>query len=121
MRVHGLANLGGLVAIAGLEAVPPDLLLGVLLEVGERLPALSPERREGLRARGEARLASRGTAKRAWRAHRAARDLHDVKLTSEQLRALLAALGAPVPEASADLPRVLSEALRKPDRRHRGR
>ena len=30
LRVHHLANLGGLVAIAGLDREPPDLLLGGL-------------------------------------------------------------------------------------------
>ena len=29
-RVHRLASVGGLVALAGLESTPPDLLLGVL-------------------------------------------------------------------------------------------
>ena len=40
LRVHHLANLGGLVAIAGLDREPPDLLLGGLLELAARLPDL---------------------------------------------------------------------------------
>ena len=43
-RVHRLASLGGLVALAGLDRTPPDLLLGILLEVTERLPHLSRNR-----------------------------------------------------------------------------
>jgi hypothetical protein len=52
LRVRVLANLGGLVAIAGLEHVEPDLLLGALLEVSERLPQRKPSLAERMRARG---------------------------------------------------------------------
>ncbi len=31
VRVHYLANLGGLMAVAGLDHHPPDFLLGILL------------------------------------------------------------------------------------------
>ena len=68
VRVHVLANLGGLVAIAGLEHVEPDLLLGALLEVSERLPQMKPSLVERMPARGAAKLDERGSGKRAWRA-----------------------------------------------------
>ena len=55
-RVHILANLGGLVAIAGMERVEPDLLLGALLEVADRLPKMKAARLEELRQRGAAKL-----------------------------------------------------------------
>jgi hypothetical protein len=47
-RVHRLASLGGLVALAGLDRTLPDLLLGILLEVTERLPHLSRNRTQEL-------------------------------------------------------------------------
>ena len=96
IRVHYLANLGGLIAVAGLDQHPPDLLLGILLEVGARLPGLPEPRRAGLCARGQARLEQRGAEKRAWNAWRQARELHRLDLTTaeiRQLRPLLSGLG----------------------------
>jgi len=39
-----------------MERVEPDLLLGALLEVADRLPKMKPARLEELRQRGAARL-----------------------------------------------------------------
>lgn len=114
LRVHVLANLGGLVAIAGLEHVEPDLLLGALLEVSERLPQLKPSLAERMRVRGAAKLDERGSGKRAWRARERGLDLHAVHLTSEQLRVILRALGAQVPAQREDLSAALSRALGEP-------
>ncbi len=111
-RVHVLANLGGLAAIAGLEHVEPDLLLGALLEVAERLPRMKPERIAAMRERGGAALDERGTSKRAWSAHQTALDLHNVHLTSEQIRFLLGRLGAAVPGHADELAGALSDAVR---------
>jgi hypothetical protein len=111
LRVHVLANLGGLVAIAGLEHVEPDLLLGALIEVSERLPQLKPSLAERMRARGAAKLDERGSGKRAWRARERGLDLHAVHLTSEQVRGILRALGAEVPAQREDLSAALSRAL----------
>lgn len=122
LRVHGLANLGGLVAIAGLEDVEPPLLLGLLLEVADRLPAIDPGPREALTERGRQRLDERNAEKRAWKAFQRARDLHRVDLTSDQVRTLLRALGAPIPGSNEDLVVALSEALaeRAPASNRRG-
>jgi hypothetical protein len=111
VRVHVLANLGGLVAIAGLEHVEPDLLLGALLGVGERLPQMKPSLVERMRARGTAKLDERGSGKRAWRARERGLDLHALHLTSEQIRVILRALGAAVPTQREDLSTALSSAL----------
>jgi hypothetical protein len=112
-RVHILANLGGLVAIAGMERVEPDLLLGALLEVAGRLPNMKPARLTELRRRGAAVLDERGTSKRAWSARQAALDLHSVHLTSGQIRWLLGRLGALVPDERTALPQALSAALQE--------
>jgi len=45
-RVHQLANLGGLIAIAGLDLEPPDFLLGALLSLAQEAAKLSQEQRE---------------------------------------------------------------------------
>jgi hypothetical protein len=111
LRVHGLANLGGLVAIAGLEETEPPLLLGLLLELADRLPAITPERRAALMERGRQQLHERNAEKRAWKAFQKARDLHRVDLTTDQLRALLRALGAPIPDSKEELVAALSQGL----------
>ena len=112
-RVHILANLGGLVAIAGMERVEPDLLLGALLEVADRLPKMKGARLAELRLRGGAALDERGTSKRAWSARQTALDLHNVHLTSDQIRGLLRRLGASVPSERTVLPQALSDTLQE--------
>lgn len=111
-RVHVLANLGGLAAIAGLERVEPPMLLGALLEVADRLPRMKPEALARLEHRGSQMLDERGTSKRAWAAHKTAHDLHAVHLSTAQICTLLEQLGAPVPRESSELPMALAEALR---------
>lgn len=113
VRVHILANLGGLVAIAGLEKVEPPLLLGALLEVGDRLPRMTLAARERLEESGSRTLDARGTSKRAWTSQQRALDLHSVHMTSDQIRLLLERLGAVIPDDRASLPGALSDALRQ--------
>jgi len=71
LRVHHLANLGGLIAIAGLDLEPPDFLLGALLSLAQEAAKLSREQRERLprwaganstSGRRESVCGSRGTA-----------------------------------------------------------
>ncbi len=56
LRLHHLANLGGLVAIAGLDQEPPDLLLGVLLSVAHEVAALTAAQRAHVSSMGHAKL-----------------------------------------------------------------
>jgi hypothetical protein len=93
IRLHYLANLGGLVAVAGLDRHPPDFLLGLLLAVAIRVPQLTPTQRTEFCARGQARLEERGTQKRAWSAWQRAQELHRVDLSTTEIQRLLAALG----------------------------
>jgi hypothetical protein len=93
IRLHYLASLGGLVAVAGLDRHPPDFLLGLLLAVATREPQLTPTQRTEFSARGQARLEERGTQKRAWSAWRVAKELHRLDLSTAEIRRLLAALG----------------------------
>ncbi len=116
IRLHHLASLGGLVAVAGLDHHPPDFLLGVLLDVAARLPRLPEHRQEELRACGEARLRARAAEKRAWNAWRQAQQLQRLDLTTAEIRRLLAAVAGPEAASAVTdpLPRLLW-ALRVPD------
>ena len=115
IRVHYLANLGGLVAIAGLDRCPPDLLLGLLLDVAARLPHLSADRTAEVCAKGQRRLEERGTEKRAWNAWHRARELHRLDLsTSEVRRLLIAVTGSPAASTTADPTAALLRTLRGP-------
>jgi len=111
LRVHHLANLGGLLAIAGLDQQPPDLLLGTLLEIAKRLPELSAARRAEIASTGHAKLDERASAKRAWKSWQRAKDLHALTLTSSQIVRVIAALGGTPPRDSAQLPGVMAALL----------
>ena len=111
LRVHHLANLGGLVAIAGLDREPPDLLLGGLLELAARLPNLPATRRAAIASAGRAKLDTRATSKRAWKSWSRSKELHSLTLSSEHLRRIVGALGGEEPRDSAELPRMMLRLL----------
>ncbi len=113
LRVHGLANLGGLVAIAGLEETPPDLLLGVFMEVADRLPHMKTSRIAEMARRGGDRLHERKAEKRAWNTRKKMLDLQRVDLTNDQIRLLVQALGGTPPPQPSDLLPALSEELER--------
>ncbi len=111
LRLHHLANLGGLVAIAGLDQEPPDLLLGVLLSVAHEVAALTAAQRAHVSSMGRTKLDERATGKRAWKSWRRAQDLHAITLSSSQLREIIEALGGRAPESPTKLVLALSQAL----------
>ena len=76
LRVHHLANFGGLIALAGLDLEPPDFLLGALLSVAQEARKLSAEERAQVAKIGETKLNERATGKRAWKSWQRAQDLH---------------------------------------------
>jgi hypothetical protein len=92
-----LANLGGLVALAELDREPPDFLLGVLISVAHELERLTADERTQVAALGREKLDERATAKRAWKSWRRSRDLHQLTLSSTQIRHLIAPLGGQAP------------------------
>jgi hypothetical protein len=98
LRVHHLMNLGGLIAVAGLDREPPDFLLGVLVSAAHEAVALTVEERARVALLGRGKLDERASAKRAWKSWRRARDLHSLMLSSAQLRRLIEALGGSAPE-----------------------
>jgi hypothetical protein len=111
LRVHHLANLGGLVAIAGLDHEPPDLLLGGLLELAARLPDLPAARRAAIASAGRAELDARATSKRAWKSWSRSKQLHGLTLSSDHIRRIIGALGGDEPCNSADLPQMMLRLL----------
>jgi hypothetical protein len=115
LRVHHLANLGGLIALAGLDLEPPDFLLGALLSVALETRRLSPAERERVARLGWNKLDSRATGKRAWKSWRRAQDLHPLTLSGAQVRDIIEALGRKAPDDPTRLILALSEALTEAD------
>ena len=111
LRVHHLANLGGLVAIAGLDHEPPDFLLGALLSVSHESATLDAAQRARVAAAGRKQLEERATSKRAWKSWSRARELHSVTLSSAQVREIIEALHEHALENSAQLIASLSALL----------
>lgn len=111
LRVHHLANLGGLIAIAGLDLEPPDFLLGALLSLAHEAASLSREVRGKIAAIGRDRLGKRATGKRACKSWNRARELQAVTLSNTQLLDIIEALGGDPPEDPTQLPLVLSRVL----------
>ena len=111
LRVHHLANLGGLVAIAGLDHEPPDFLLGTLLSVAHEARKLSAEQRAQVASIGRTKLEARATGKRAWKSWSRAQDLQAITLSSAQVREIIEALGGHAPNDPARLALILSEVL----------
>jgi hypothetical protein len=103
LRVHHLVNLGGLIALAGLDREPPDFLLGALVSMAHERDRLTHEQRARVASLGREKLDERATAKRAWKSWRRSQDLHSLMLNSAQLRRLITTLGGNAPEDSKDL------------------
>jgi hypothetical protein len=78
LRVHHLVNLGGLIAIAGLDREPPDFLFGALVSVAHERNGLTADQRTRVASLGRQKLDERATAKRAWKSWRRSKDLHSL-------------------------------------------
>jgi hypothetical protein len=111
LRVHHLANLGGLVALAGLDHEPPDFLLGALLSVAHEASRLTVAQRAQVASIGGRKLAERATGKRAWKSWSRARELHAITLSTAQVEEIIEALGGHVPADPTRLALVLSQVL----------
>jgi hypothetical protein len=112
-RVHHLVNLGGLIAIAGLDREPPDFLLGALVSMAHERDRLTPEQRLRVASLGREKLDERVTAKRAWKSWRRSQELHSLMLNSAQVRRLIERLGGVAPENPESLPETLMGLLRE--------
>jgi hypothetical protein len=109
--VHHLANLGGLIAIAGLDRETPDFLLGVLLSVAQEVATLTAAQRAQVSSMGRTKLDERATGKRAWKSWTRAQNLHAITLSTSQVAEIIKALGGAVPNDPTLLPLALSELL----------
>lgn len=103
LRVHHLANLGGLIALAGLDREPPDFLLGALISLAHESASLGTAERAQVASVGRKHLEERATSKRAWKSWSRARELHSVTLSSGQIKQIIEALGEHAPENSTQL------------------
>jgi hypothetical protein len=101
-RVHYLANLGGLVVIAGLEKLPPTILVGALAEVAKRFTQLSPERIETLKEKGAVLLQHRAAEKRSFKEWQRAQQTERFDFTRDQMTKLIVALGGCVPTSEKE-------------------
>ena len=119
-RVHRLASLGGLVALAGLDRLPPDFPLGVLLEAANKVPHTSEHHLDALRERGASLLRKRSAEKRAWTVHRQYAGLHRVELSDVELEGLVRALGRRPPSDPSKLLSTFLQALGRPPQRGSG-
>ena len=108
LRVHHLVNLGGLIAVAGLDREPPDFLLGALISMAHERDRLSAEQRTRVASLGRQKLDERATAKRAWKSWRRSQELHALTLNSAQMRRLITALGGAAP---VDLERLVATLM----------
>jgi hypothetical protein len=108
-------NLGGLIAVAGLDREPPDFLLGALVSVAQESRVLTPEQRAQVAAVGRKKLDERVSAKRAWKSWRRTHEVHGLTLSSGELRRLIGALGGGVPADAAGLVVTLKELLEGQD------
>ena len=113
LRVHHLANLGGLVALAELDREPPDFLLGALISVAHERERLTADERTRVAALGRQKLDERATAKRAWKSWRRSRDLHALTLTSAQIQRMITALGGRTAQDSESLITLLTTLLKE--------
>ncbi|MGA9723705.1 MAG: conjugal transfer protein TraD [Candidatus Binatus sp.] len=111
LRVHHLANLGGLVALAGLDREPPDFLLGALISVAQETASLGAAQRAQVASVGRKQLEERATSKRAWKSWSRAKELHSVTLSTAQVKEIIEALHEHAPENSAQLIASLSALL----------
>ena len=100
-RVHHLTNLGGLVAIAGLDSEPPDLLLGTFMKAADELRNWPPAKRRALASIGHRRLDERRAEKRAFNSWLRANDLHNVILCTEQISRIVEAFSSSATDNSA--------------------
>ena len=110
-RVHHLTNLGGLIALAGLDSEPPDFLLGALLSLADEAATLSQEHREQVATMGRNKLGERAAGRRAWKPRNRANELQAITLSNDQLRDIIQALGGEAPENPTQLPLALSRIL----------
>jgi hypothetical protein len=103
LRVHNLTNLGGLVAIAGLEKYDPALLLGAFLNLSQQLSSASMQDIAQLHARGLQKLRERNSEKRTYKYSKSQQETKGVTLQIDDVKCLIIKLGGKIPVFEKDI------------------
>lgn len=103
LRVHKLANLGGLVALARLEYFEPAILLGAFLELREHLSRASIQKIDDLRSDGLQKLRERNAEKRAYQYSRNRSNTIEITLQLNDIKKFITKLGGRVPALEKDI------------------
>lgn len=101
-RVHYLANLGGLVVIAELDKLEPNLLMGILKRVQAKLATLSDEKKAALSEAGLQTLQARNAQKRSFSVWQREQNTTRFDLNKPQIAALIAVLDGKLPALEKD-------------------
>lgn len=112
-RVHYLANLGGLVAIAGLDVIEPSILLAALVETKIKLQQLSDEQLAPLKQKGLKILEARNAEKRSFKSWQRAQQTERFDLSKKQIQQLIQKLGGKLPALEKDLASELRRLLQR--------
>lgn len=114
LRVHKLASLGGLVALAGLEYIEPALLLGVFMQIADQLPQLGLQQVSRLRETGLQKLNARKKEKEQYQLQKPVTIPHltETTLKLEQIKVLITRLGGKVPVLEKDIVPELHRLMR---------
>jgi hypothetical protein len=103
LRVHKLANLGGLVTIAGLENIDPPLLLGAFLELASQFPTLALQQVTDLRHRGLQKLSERKKEKHRHPQQTVTALPVNATLSLEEIKKLITRLNGRIPVLEKDI------------------
>jgi hypothetical protein len=104
LRVHKLANLGGLVAIAGLENIDSAVLLGAFLEMLEQLSQLSSHQLNVLREAGLQKLRERNSEKRAYKQRKDPSESQtEISMSIEDIKKIITKLNGKIPVFEKDI------------------
>ena len=110
--MHHLANLGGLIALAGLDLEPPDFLLGALLSVAQEAGDLTRRSSGRTLRRSGGRSSTNGRPASARGSHGGARRICTrSRSAAGSCAEIIEALGGQAPENPTKLVLALSEAL----------
>jgi hypothetical protein len=111
-RVNYLANLGGLVVLAGLDETEPQLLLGALTQMRKQLEKLPAERKLELKKMGEEKLIARNAEKRSFKLWQRSQQTERFDFTQEQMKKMIVAMGGKLPALEKDISSELWRLLR---------
>jgi hypothetical protein len=102
-RLHYLANLGGLMLIAGLSQMEPDLLLGALSEIAIKIPKLPESRIAELKQLGSNKLSDSGGKQKSFDSWARVKNAERFDFTLAEMQKLIPKLGGKLPAFEKDI------------------